>query len=355
MSSGLDGVIAAETVLTLVDGARGIWWLRGHGLQEVIAERGYEGAAALLWEGFAGTDLDRPRLRDALGAGRAAAFPRVAQWLAAAERQPLAEAVRIALAAIPDVSAPADVAGTLPVALAALLRARAGKPPVAPDPCLGTAADFLRMLAGEPAAPALASALDAYLTTVIDNGLAASTFTARVIASTQASLASAVLGGYCALTGPLHGGAPGPVLDMLDEIGTEANIEPWLERRLAAGGRLMGFGHRVWRGRDPRADALKAALLRLGPAQGRIGFAEAVERRALAALRRRKPDRPIETNVEFYTALLLEAVGLPRDAFTPVFALARSVGWLAHALEQQKTGRLIRPAAEYIGPRPAAA
>src|SRR6185437_13197456 len=126
MSSGLDGVIAAETVLTLVDGARGIWWLRGHGLQEVIAERGYEGAAALLWEGFAGTDLDRPSLRDALGAGRAAAFPRVAQWLAAAERQPLAEAVRIALAAIPDVSAPADVAGTLPVALAALLRARAG-------------------------------------------------------------------------------------------------------------------------------------------------------------------------------------------------------------------------------------
>ena len=355
MSSGLDGVIAAETVLTLVDGARGLWWLRGHGLAEVIAERGYEGAAALLWEGFAGTDLDGARLRGALGAGRAAAFSRLADWLAAAGRRSLAEAVRIALAALPETSAPAEVAGALPVAIAALLRARAGKEPVAPDPRLGTAADFLRMLAGEPAAPALASALDTYLTTVIDNGLAASTFAARVIASTQASLASAVLGGYCALTGPLHGGAPGPVLDMLDAIGTEANIDPWLERRLAAGGRLMGFGHRVWRGRDPRADALKAALLRLGPAQGRIGFAEAVERRALAALRRRKPDRAIETNVEFYTALLLEAVGLPRDAFTPVFALARSVGWIAHALEQQKTGRLIRPAAQYIGPRPAAA
>ena len=226
---------------------------------------------------------------------------------------------------------------------------------MAPDPTLGTAADFLRMLRGAPAPAPLAAALDSYLTTVIDNGLAASTFAARVIASTRASLAAAVLGGYCALTGPLHGGAPGPVLDMLDAIGTPERIDAWLERALAGGERLMGFGHRVWRGRDPRADALRGALRRLGPDAGRIAFAEEVERRALAALRRGKPGRTIETNVEFYTALLLEAVGLPRDAFTPVFALARSAGWLAHALEQQKTGRLIRPAAAYIGPRPGAA
>ncbi len=239
--------------------------------------------------------------------------------------------------------------------VAALLRQRQGKPPLAPDPTLATAADFLRMLSGAPVAPPLAVTLDAYLTTVIDNGLAASTFATRVIASTRASLAAAVLGGYCALTGPLHGGAPGPVLDMLDEIGSPAAIDAWLERRLAEGARLMGFGHRVWRRRDPRADALKAALQRLGPDAGRIAFAEAVERRALAALQRTKPDRPLETNVEFYTALLLDAVGLPREAFTPVFALARSAGWLAHALEQQKTGRLIRPAAAYIGPRPEAA
>jgi citrate synthase len=139
---------------------------------------------------------------------------------------------------------------------------------------------------------------------------------------------------------------------MLDEIGSPANIDAWLAAALADGARLMGFGHRVWRGRDPRADALKAALQRLGPRAGRIAIAEEVERRALAALKRKKPDRPLETNVEFYTALLLEAVGLPRHAFTPVFALARSAGWLAHALEQQKGGRLIRPAASYIGPRP---
>jgi citrate synthase len=190
---------------------------------------------------------------------------------------------------------------------------------------------------------------------VIDNRLAALTFAARVIASIRASLAAAALGDYCALTGPLRGGAPGPVLGMLDKIGDALRIDLWLERALAEGKRLIGFGHSVWRGRDLRADALKAALLRLGPDCGRIGFAEEVERRALAALQRKKPDRPIETNVEFYTALLLEAVGLPRDAFTPVFALARSAGWLAHALEQRQTGRLIRPAARYIGRRPAAA
>jgi citrate synthase len=355
MNSGLEGVVAAETVLTHVDGAKGIWWLRGHTLAQVIAEHGYEGATALLWDGFCGTGLTRACIRAGFGAGRVAAFAQLPAWLETARGRPLAEAVRLAIAAIPDDSDPMAIAAALPVGIAAVLRARQGQPPVAPDPALATAADFLRMLEDAPVAAARAAGLDAYLTTVIDNGLAASTFAARVIASTRASLAASVLGAYCALTGPLHGGAPGPVLDMLDEIGAVANIDPWLEHALAGGDRLMGFGHRVWRLRDPRADALKAALGRLGPDAGRIAFAEEVERRALAALHRRKPDRPLETNVEFYTALLLDAVGLPREAFTAVFALARSAGWLAHALEQQQTGRLIRPAASYIGPRPQAA
>jgi citrate synthase len=355
MTSGLEGIVAAETVLTYVDGAKGVWWLRGHTLPEVIAQHGYEGATALLWEGFCGQGLTRVQIQAGFGAGRQAAFARLADWLDAARHRPMVEAVRLAIAAIPDDTDPLGIAAALPVAIAALLRSRQGKAPVAPDSALSTAADFLRMLEGAPVSEARAAGLDAYLTTLIDNGLAASTFAARVIVSTHASLVSAVLGAYCALTGPLHGGAPGPVLDMLDEIGSTANIDAWLDRALDDGERLMGFGHRVWRLRDPRADALKAALTCLGPAAGRIGFAEEVERRALAALHRRKPDRPLETNVEFYTALLLDAVGLPRDAFTPVFALARSVGWLAHALEQLKTGRLIRPAASYIGPRPQAA
>jgi citrate synthase len=355
MDGGLEGVVAAETVLTNIDGATGTWLLRGHPLGEVAEAYGYEGATALLWEGFAGTGLTRATMETAFAGGRVAAFRGLPTWLPAARARPLGEGVRLLLAALPEASAPAEIAATLSVGIAALLRSARGEEPVAPDPRLTTAADFLRMATGTPAAPALARALDTYLAVVIDNGLAASTFAVRVIASTRASLASAVLGGYCALTGPLHGGAPGPVLDMLDAIGAVENIDPWLERALASGTRLMGFGHRVWRGRDPRADALKAALLRLGPGAGRIAFAEAVERRALEALHRRKPDRVLETNVEFYTPLLLEAVGLPREAFTPVFALARSAGWLAHAMEQQKTGRLIRPAARYIGPEPSGA
>jgi len=355
MNGGLEGVVAADTSLTHVDGSKGILWVRGHTPQELIAKFGYEGAVALLWEGLAGSGLTRDGMRRELGRARLTAFAELPRWIEAARGRPLGDAVRLCLAALPDDSAPAMIAAALPVGVAALLRQRSGISPVAPDPGLTVAADFLRMLRGEAAPAPIAAALDAYLTTVIDNGFAASTFAARVIASTRASLVAAILGGYCALTGPLHGGAPGPVLDMLDEIGSREAIDAWLDKSLAMGERLMGFGHRVWRVRDPRADALKGALERLGPDAGRIAFAEEVERRALAALHRRKPDRPLETNVEFYTALLLDAVGLPREAFTPVFALARTPGWLAHAMEQQKTGRLIRPAANYIGPRPQAA
>jgi len=235
MDGGLEGVVAAETVLTDIDGATGTWLLRGHPPGEVIAAYGYEGATALLWEGFARSGLTRAAIVEAFAAGRATAFARLPGWLSMARGRPIGEGVRSLLAALPDDSTPAEIAAALPVGIAALLRAERGAEPVPPDPRLATAADFLRMTTGTLAAPPLARALDAYLTVVIDNGLAASTFAARVIASTRASLASAVLGGYCALTGPLHGGAPGPVLDMLDAIGSVDNIDPWLERALDSG------------------------------------------------------------------------------------------------------------------------
>ena len=196
------------------------------------------------------------------------------------------------------------------------------------------------------------TALDTYLTTVIDNGLGTSTFAARVIISTRASLASAVVGAYGAFTGALHGGAPGLALDMLDEIAASGDIDGWLDRTLASGGRLMGFGHRVFRVRDPRADMLRGALRRLDPDSKRLAFAQEVERRALAALQRLKPGRRLEANIEMDAALILDAIGLPREAFTPVFAIARAPAWIAHALEQQRSGRMIRPTSTYIGPSP---
>jgi citrate synthase len=352
MANGLEGVVAAETVLSHADGERGIIWVRGHPIPELVAQ-GFEATVALMWEGFVGESLTRAGVIEALGAGRALAFARLGDWLpAAARRQPL-EATRHLLAAVPDESTPAEIAAALPVGIAALIRSRNGKPPVAPDPSLSTAADFLRMLAGATVEERFAQALDTYMTTVIDNGLSASTFTARVIISTRASLASAVVGAYGAFTGALHGGAPGLALDLLDDVANSGDdVDATIERKLAAGERLMGFGHRVFRLRDPRADMLRAALLRLDPNSSRLAFAKRVERAAVAALERRKPGRRLEANIEMDAALLLDAIGLPRDAFTPVFAMARAPAWIAHALEQRRSGRMIRPASAYVGPVP---
>ena len=151
----------------------------------------------------------------------------------------------------------------------------------------------------------------------------------------------------------VHGGAPGPVLDMLDDIKASGDIDGWIENKLKDGDRLMGFGHRVFRIRDPRADVLRGAVASLNPDAGRLAFASEVETKALAALARHKPGRSLQSNIEMNAALLLDAVGVPRDAFTQVFSIARCAGWLANAMEQQKTGRMIRPASHYVGPKPA--
>jgi citrate synthase len=202
----------------------------------------------------------------------------------------------------------------------------------------------------------MSRALDAYFTVVMENGLNSSAFAARTIASTGASLTAAALGAYCAFTGPRHGGAPGPTLDMLDEAERAPDLDAWIERKLQAGERLLGFGHRVFRHGDPRTAAIGRALAGLGPDAGRLAFAARLERRVGAVFQRRKPGRPpLQQNIEINAALLLDAVGLPRPAFMPVFAVARCAGWLAHAMEQRRTGRLIRPISAYVGPRPAGA
>lgn len=355
MSSGLDGVVAAETVLSDVDGLAGRLVIRGASLNALAGRVGFEAVAVRMLEGFF-DDLPRD-LGPALGAARAEVFARAEGAIGEVAGMPPIEALRALLARLSDGDG-LDVALRLLAApavfTAALSRARRGEAPVAPDPVLTQAADLLRMLRGHAPTPAEAAALDAYLVTVCDHGLNASTFAARVAASTHAGLTSAVLAGISALKGPLHGGAPGPVIDMLDGIRSPENARAWLEAALDRGERLMGFGHRIYRVRDPRADALKAALERLAtnsPAlPGRLAFAQAVETAALAILRERRPDRPLDVNVEFYTALLLEALGFEPDAFTCVFATGRTLGWIAHAREQVMTGRLIRPQSRYVGP-----
>ena len=348
MQTGLDGVVAAETILCLTDSARGMLWVRGVNLPTLLADHGYEGTVALLWDGFAGDGLTRASMQAGFGAARMAAFADLDRWLPMVRGRSLYEAVRFALAAQPDSSQPADLVGT--VAVAVLLRAQRGLPPVAPDPALSTAADLLRMFHGAPAPDSAVGALDTYFTAMVESGLSASSFTARVIASTRASLTSAVVGAWGAFTGSLHGGAPGPTLDLLDAAAGVPDLDSWLEAKLRGGERLMGFGHRVYAGNDPRAEAMRASLQRMGQLAGRLDFATRVEQAVAAAMDRVKPGRKLPPNVEIMAALLLDAVGFPRDGFTPVFAACRVAGWLAHAMEQQKNGRMIRPTSAYVGP-----
>lgn len=338
--SGLEGVVVAETKLSEVDGERGRLILAGHDAEELGGRYTFEQAAALFGHG-------------ALGEARRAAFARIDRLGDALARADGMDALRAAVAHLEGTSSAEELIGATAVYAAAW--ARRGKPPIAPDPSLPHAADYLRMIDGEAPSAARVDALDAYLVTVTDHGMNASTFTARVVASTGSDLTSAIVAAIGALKGPLHGGAPGPVLDMLDAIGAPERAVAWLEAELAAGRRIMGMGHRIYRVRDPRAAVLEGAIERFekrSTSTPRLALARAVERAAEGVLRAKYPNRPLHANVEFYTAVLLDAVGLDRAAFTPTFALGRVVGWTAHVAEQRAEGRLIRPASKYVGKVP---
>jgi citrate synthase len=208
---------------------------------------------------------------------------------------------------------------------------------------------FMRRWRGEPD-PKHVQAVDAYFVSAAEHGMNASTFTARVIASTGADVAAAISGAIGAMSGPLHGGAPSRVLGMIEEIERSGDAEGYVKGVLDRGERLMGFGHRVYRAEDPRARVLRRTARDLDAP--RYEVAEALERAALAELRERRPDRVLETNVEFWAAIVLDYAQVPAQMFTSMFTCARLAGWSAHVLEQKKTGRLIRPSARYIGPAP---
>src|SRR6185503_3555813 len=244
--------------------------------------------------------------------------------------------------------------GALPTIVAACARLLRGAEPLPPRADLSLAANYLYMMSGETPHAELVRGLDTYLATVSDHGLNASTFTARVIVSTGSDFVSAATGAIGALKGPLHGGAPGPALDMVFEIGDASRAEQILRAKIERGERLMGFGHRVYKVRDPRADALAHAAERLftrGGDRALYTLARAVEAEALRLLEEYKPGRRLQTNVEFYTALLLHGLGFDADLFTPTFAIGRVSGWIAHAFEQREGNRIIRPQSEYVGPR----
>jgi len=353
MSRGLEGVVVAETVLSDADSEAGKLWMRGVALADLVADYGYEGTVALLWDGFVGENLTQTGIQQMLGAARIDAFARLGNWLPLASSLTTEAGARLCIATLPDDTPPVSIVAALSVAVPALERVRNGKAPLPPDPTLSTAADFLRVLHGELPDPSAARALDTYFTCMAESGVGPSAFAARVIASTRASVSASVLGALCAFSGPLHGGAPAGTLDLLDALKQADDLDAAIEGRLRAGERLMGFGHRVFRGNDPRADALRAALRQMDRSAERLAFAERVEASVAAVVERVKPGRKLPANVELMASLLLDAVGIAREAFTSVFAVARGPGWIAHALEQQQTGRMFRPASRYVGPMPA--
>lgn len=357
--AGLEGVVAADTVMSHIDGEAGRLVIRGHDVEQLAGRIRFEEVCALLWDGALPDRARAEPLRLSLGRARVEAFAALGGSGGALALADPMDALRAATSQLePDadpVRTRIRLSGALPVVAAAWRRARDGGDPVPPDPERAHAEDYLYMLEGGPAQPERVAALDTYLVTVADHGMNASTFTARVVASTRSDEVSAVVAAIGALKGPAHGGAPGPVLDMIDAIRSPERAERWIREELDAGHRIMGMGHRVYRARDPRAAVLEKAIERLetaGIAQRRLSLARAIEKVATSELRVRHPDRPLQANVEFYTAVLLSALGLPRALFTPTFAVARVAGWLAHVMEQQESGRLIRPRARYVGPLP---
>jgi citrate synthase len=360
-TEGLEGVVVTSTRLSSVDGEKGELIIGGYRVEDLAPRASFEEVVYLLWHDRLPSAAELDRLHRDLAVRRSVGPPTLALLREAARRgAPAMDALRMAVASLSlgtdDVGRPQAEAlrlvGAFPTIVGAYWRLQLGQEPLPPRTDLSTAASYLHQLLGEDPSPARVRGLETYLNTVSDHGLNASTFTTRVIVSTGSDLYSAVTGAVGALKGPLHGGAPGPALDMVREIGWPERAEAVLREKLARGERLMGFGHRVYRVRDPRADVLAAAAESFYESEGDralYGLAREVERTALRLLADRKPGRRLDTNVEFYTALLLHGLGLPSELFTPTFAVARVAGWTAHALEQIREGRLIRPESRYVG------
>lgn len=358
--SGLDGVIVATTAIGDVRGEEGFYHYRGHSAPELAQHHTFEEVWHLLHHGSLPTSGERQAFAAETAALRQLPASVVAALPHVAPVGPMMAVVRTLLSlAGQDAPAWLDVSvegratqarrlvAIMPTLVAAAWRTRIGEPVMPPNPSRGFAEDYLHMVTGRVPEPHAVRAIERYLLLTIDHGFSASTFTSRVVASTGADLTAAAVAGIGALSGPLHGGAPSRVVDMLTEIGSVERARPWLERELAAGRRLMGFGHRVYRTEDPRSVVLKATAQTLGGPL--VELATEVERIALDILDSRYPERRLRTNVEFYAGVVLHEIGLPAELFPPTFAISRMVGWMAHVLEQIQANRIIRPASEYVG------
>ncbi|WP_405864039.1 citrate synthase/methylcitrate synthase [Streptomyces sp. NBC_01515] len=366
---GLAGVVVTDTRIGDVRGIEGFYHYRHYSAVELAQTRGFED----VWHLLAYGELPDAEQSAAFAAETAALRPLPDEVRAALPAVAAASGtsgslsgplsgMRTALSLLGaakgfrpvyDIDADARRRDTLvasaavPTLLTALYRLGRGLDPVEPRDDLSYAANYLYMLTGSEPDKQQARAIEQYLISTIDHGFNASTFTARVIASTGADVAACLVGAVGALSGPLHGGAPSRALDTLDAIGTPDRIDPWIRERVLAGDRIMGFGHAIYRTEDPRSRMLREVAQQFGGP--RVEFAVEVERQVEAILAELKPGRELHTNVEFYAGLVMELCGLPREMFTPTFAAARVVGWSANMVEQAEDSKIIRPVARYVG------
>lgn len=357
VAKGLEGILIDTSAICQIDGNAGRLIYRGYDIHDLASSLSFEEVAYLLWNGDLPNEEQlseftnnlvqqrtiptnlKKAIRDLPASSNALDVLRTAISILGAE-MPLKK---------PDMTDAISIAAKIPTINAAFDRIRKGQEPIDPRGDLDHTADYLYMLTGHEPDPVKANALNKYLILLADHGMNSSTFTARVVASTWSDAYSAITAAICALKGPLHGGAPAPVLKMLQDIGTPDRAEKWLRDELKAGRRLMGFGHRVYRTTDPRAEILREIAEKTAP-KSLTELAEKVEETGIRILREYRRQRRLYANVEFYSAVVMHSVGLPADLFTATFAASRSVGWTANILEQVANNRLIRPETQYTGP-----
>ena len=362
---GLEGVVVAETTIGDVRGQEGFFHYRQYSAVELAERRSLEDVWHLLFRGdlpdaaASASFAEEVRRRRAMPPGLGALLPALSRR--GAPLDVLRTAVSVLGAELGwrpthDIGAEelsdqaVGLCAVVPTILAAAHRLREGDEPIEPRHDLGFAANYLFMLAGIEPSPLHARAVEQYMILTIDHGFNASTFTARVVTSTGADLAAAIVAAVGALSGPLHGGAPSRALAMLDAIGTADRAEAYIRHAVEDGDRIMGFGHRVYKTDDPRSLLLRSVTERLGGPL--VELSQSVERTTVDVLAELKPGRQLYTNVEFYAGVVMHTCGIPRDMFTPTFAAGRTIGWCTHVMEQAAHNRLIRPAARYVGPPP---
>ncbi len=357
---GLEGIVVAETDLSLVDGINGHLVYRNHWARDLAINHTFEEVAHLLWFGHLPSAEECKALEDKLAAQRELPAHVKAAIDAIPADVDMMSVLRSAVSLLgesghswpPTIDQVISVTAKMPTIVAYRFARLTGKQPIEPNPALKHTANYLYMLQGKEPVAAHVRALDAYLILTQEHGMNASTFAARVVSSTRSDLISAITAAIGALKGPLHGGAPSEVTEMVEAIGTKENAEPWLRHKLENGERLMGFGHRVYKTIDPRATALRVVASQLSADDPWFDLATHIEKVALELLDEYKPGRKLHTNVEFFAAAVMRAVGLKDEMFTPTFAISRVVGWSAHVLEQAANNRIIRPQSNYTGSMP---